>query len=133
MKITNGMLEGLTRTDVLTRLLNCETLPVKVSYQLAKLSKLLDESLKFYLQEKNKILDRYCKKDDNGKFIVVDNSLVVQEGKEEQFHSTMREMFEIENDIPMERVKINLDDIPKGIVSPANFAFLELFIEFVVE
>lgn len=50
MKITNGMLEGLTRTDVLTRLLNCETLPVKVSYQLAKLSKLLDESLKFYLQ-----------------------------------------------------------------------------------
>jgi uncharacterized HAD superfamily protein len=133
MKITNNVFEALTRIDVLSRLLSCDDLPVMASYQLAKLTKVLEEEMKVYLQEKNKILDRYCKKDDDGKFIIENNSLVVHEGMMDDFNVKMKALMDIDNEIPVERVKIKIQHIPKGYISPANFAFLENFIEFIVE
>ena len=133
MKITNNVFEALTRIDVLSRLLSCDDLPVMASYQLAKLTKVLEEEMKVYLQEKNKILDRYCKKDDDGKFIIENNSLVVHEGMMDDFNVKMKALMDIDNEIPVERVKIKIQHIPKGYISPVNFAFLENFIEFIVE
>jgi hypothetical protein len=133
MNITNNVFETLTRTDVLAKLLNCDDLPVMASYQLAKLMKVLEEDMKVYLQEKNKILNRYCKKGEDGNFLIENNSLVVHEGMMDEFNLTMKTLMDIDNFIPMERVKIKLQHIPKGYISPANFVFFENFIEFIVE
>lgn len=130
MIIKNLVLEALTRTDILSKLLNSKDLPVRSSFQLGKLVKLLSDAIKDYTDAKQKLLEKYAERDEAGKLKVENNQYRVPPENILQFNSDLTELLEIDIDLPMDKVKINLDNIPTGLISPVDFPFLENFIEF---
>lgn len=57
-------------TPCYSRLMNLvdrkKVLPVKLSYAISKNSIMLQNEVKFYIEERNKLVDTYVKKDDDG-------------------------------------------------------------------
>lgn len=103
-------------------------LPVKTSYIVAKniseLSKLLEDINKI----KDGIIDKWMEKDKNGNPIKSGE----QEGsfklkKDNKYHKEMEELFEIENEVKITKVK--LDDLGDIDISPGTLISLDWMIE----
>ena len=63
----------LNDTNVLVAI-SQKQLPIKVSYAISKNIKKLEKELKIYNDERQKLIDRYCIKDEEGNNVIDENN-----------------------------------------------------------
>ncbi|MEG2246299.1 MAG: DUF1617 family protein [Peptostreptococcaceae bacterium] len=107
MKLTNRRI--VENTSFLANLSNTQ-LPIRVSYAIAKNISKIEKELKIYNSERQKLLDKYCIKDDDGKNkIDEDNQLKIADENLEDWNKEINELLDIEVDIDIH--KFNVDDL----------------------
>lgn len=82
--------------------LKAKKLPVKLGYAMHKNERLLESCAVGYEEERRKILDKYAKKDENGKYTVKDNNYDISDPK--GFSDELGNLLEIENDMNLHMV-----------------------------
>ena len=125
MKIKNEVL--VNSVQVLRKLNNAE-LPVRVSYKLAKNIKSIDKELKIYEEEKQKLINKYGEKDEEGKLKTKeDGSINITDT--ENWNKDIKELLDIEAEINIE--KINIDELAKSDLklTPAELALIDYMIK----
>lgn len=125
MKIKNEIL--LDSVQVLRKLNNAE-LPVRVSYKLAKNIKNIDKELKIYEEEKQKLINKYGEKDEEGKLKTKeDGSINITDT--ENWNKDIKELLEIEAEINIE--KINIDELGKSDfkITPSELSLIDYMIK----
>jgi len=125
MKIKN---EALVNSVQVLRKLNNAELPVRVSYKLAKNIKSIEKELNIYEEEKQKFINKYCEKDDEG------NNKINEDGTikiidTEKWNKDIKELLDIEAEINME--KINIDELGKSDfkITPSELSLIEYMIK----
>lgn len=82
-------------------------LPVKVSYAIAKNISKLESELKFYNKEREKLIEKYSIKDEQGKIIVDENSQIkLQPEQIEDWNKDLKELLDIENEVDIRQFSI---------------------------
>lgn len=103
-------------------------LPVKVSYAIAKNIKKLESELKIYNKEREKLINKYCIKDDEGKNVIdEDNNLKIADEHLETWKKEINELTDIEVDIDIH--KFNLDSLLDYDMTPAELMIIDYMIE----
>lgn len=92
------------------RKLNNMDLNIKVSYAIAKNITNIEKEFEVYDKEKNKLIDKYGEKDDDGNLKLDANGNVNIVDKE-NWNKEFKELLEIENDVCIH--KINEEDLFK--------------------
>jgi len=125
MKIKNEVL--VNSVQVLSKLNNAE-LPVKVSYKLAKNIKNIEKELSIYEEEKQKLINKYSEKDEEGKSKVNENGMI-NILDVENWNKDIKELLEIEVEINVE--KINIDELAKSDLklTPAELILIDYMIK----
>ena len=77
-------------------------LPVKFGYAVKKIASAWNDAAAAYTAERKEILDRYAKKDKNGKNIVEDNCYVISD--QEEYAKEIEELLEIETEAEIQKV-----------------------------
>ncbi len=80
-------------------------LPTKVGYAIARNIALLESVAKAYEEERTKIIDKYAKKGEDGRYIVVGNTYDIQDMA--GFGTDMDELLGIENEVSIHTVPIS--------------------------
>ncbi|MCH1974693.1 hypothetical protein MCI89_20325 [Muricomes sp. OA1] len=80
-------------------------LPTKVGYAIARNIALLESVAKAYEEERTKIIDKYAKKGEDGRYIVVGNTYDIQDMS--GFGADMDELLGIENEVSIHTVPIS--------------------------
>lgn len=105
-------------------------LPIKVSYAISKNIKKLEKELKIYNEERQKLIDKYCVKDDEGKNLIDENNnLKIADEHLEDWNKEINELMDIEVDIDIH--KFNLDSLMCGNydMTPAELMIIDYMIE----
>ena len=125
MKIKNEVL--VNSVQVLRKLNNAE-LPVRVSYKLAKNIKSIEKELNIYEEEKQKFINKYGEKDEEGKLKTKeDGSINITDT--ENWNKDIKELLDIEAEINIE--KINIDELAKGDlkITPSELTLIDYMIK----
>ena len=124
IKITPEYLEKINNSGSLQTLLK-KSLGNRASYQLARIFNKLEQEIRIYLAEKQKIVERYAKryesdgeqKDKNGKVIkswkkgdIIFDGQTVKIADPQEFNIAMMELLQTEIDLGIEKVKIDYND-----------------------
>lgn len=105
MKITN---RRLVMDAKFLGSLTEKKLPIKVSYALAKNISKIETELNIYSKERSKLIDKYCKKDKDGKNIVdKDNNLSIEDIYLDDWNKDLNELLDIEIEIDIHKFNIN--------------------------
>lgn len=125
MKIKNEVL--VNSVQVLRKLNNAE-LPVRVSYKLAKNIKSIEKELNIYEEEKQKLINKYGEKDEEGKSKVNENGMI-NILDVENWNKDIKELLEIEVEINVE--KINIDELAKSDlkITPSELTLIDYMIK----
>jgi hypothetical protein len=92
-------------------------LPVKAGFAIAKNLNKIEGILNAYNKERQKLIDRYCEKDEDGKAKVENNSYAIKEESKDDFNKESEELLDIENEIEIHKFKLEtLDNTEISIV-----------------
>ena len=109
MKLSNEVL--VNSVGVLGKLNNME-LNIKVSYAIAKNIDKLEKELKVYNDERQKLIEKYSVKDEEGKTKIDENGIInIQEDKVQKWNEDINELIKLENEVDIHCIK--LDDLFK--------------------
>ena len=104
-----------------------KSLPVKVSYAIAKNIGKIESELKVYNKEKQKLIDLYSVKDEDDKTLVGENNqITIKEEFLEDWNKDIKELQSIENEIDIH--KFNINDLT-GEMTPAELMLIDYMIE----
>jgi len=125
MKLSNErILNDATKLGLISQ----KELPVKASYAIAKNIAKLDSELKTYNSEREKLIEKYSQKDDNGKTVIGENNQVkLQEEHLENWKKDIKELLAIENDIEIH--KFNIDALEDFRMTPAELMLIDYMIQ----
>lgn len=105
MKITN---RRIVMDANLLGSLTQKKFPIKVSYALAKNLSKIEKELEIYNIERQKLIDKYCIKDENGENkIDKDNKLSLDEKYLDVWNKDLNELLDIEIEIDIHKFNIN--------------------------
>ncbi len=105
-------------------------LPTKVSYAIAKNIDKIQSVLKIYNDEKQKLIDQYSVKDEDGKTLIgEDNQIRIQEEFLSNWSKDIKELNEIENDIDIHKFDVNALLNSTCEMSPGEFMLIDYMIE----
>ncbi|CEQ08613.1 Uncharacterised protein [[Clostridium] sordellii] len=125
MKLTNRRI--VNDANMISNIANKE-LPVKVSYALSKNISKIENELKIYNTERQKLLDKYCIKDENGKLkIDENNNLKISDEFTEVWEKEFQELQNIEVEIDIHRFK--LDELADYKITPVELMAIDYMIE----
>jgi len=111
---------GTSLKSVLTK-----SLPIITSYTLTKNIDILNKELKAFDKERNKLIDKYGKRDDDN-VIVKDKKGGVIIAEPESFTKDLNELLDIEN--TLEVYVINFDDLGQTDFTPQELMSLKFMI-----
>jgi len=77
MLVRNEVFEVVQNNPVLKALAESKDVPVRISFRLAKVLKVLDENLKMYLGVKQRLIEKYCKRNEMGEPVIENNQYTV--------------------------------------------------------
>lgn len=102
MKIKNSQVVAFLNgvADIQSKML-----PTKVGYAIARNIALLESVAKAYEEERTKIIDKYAKKGEDGRLIVVGNTYDIQDMA--GFGTDMDELLGIENEVAIHTVPLS--------------------------
>ena len=104
-KLTNK--EILDKVNMLGDISN-RKLPVKVSYALAKNISKIESELKHYNNERVKIVDKYCERDEENNLKIENGNYVVKEDEIENWNKDMKDLQDIEIEFDVHKFNIEL-------------------------
>lgn len=105
-------------------------LPIKVSYALAKNISKIEVELKIYNDERQKLIDKYSIKDEDGKIVIDENNqLKISEEHLEAWNKDINELLEIEVDIDIHKFKIDDLIYSNCEMTPAEIMLIDYMIE----
>lgn len=123
MKLTNQtLLNSISKLRVLSQ----KQLPVKVSYAIAKNISKIEKELTIYEIERQKLIDKYAEKDNEGK-VVADNNGKIKFKDKEGWEKDIKELLDIENEIDIHKFKI--EELEGYNMTPAELMSIEYMIE----
>lgn len=103
-------------------------LPIKVSYALAKNIAKIEKELEIYNSERQKLLDKYCVKDENGKNKVDENNqLKIEEEYLKDWEKDIKELQNIE--VEMDIHKFKLEELNGYNMTPSELIAIDYMIE----
>lgn len=125
MKLTN---KKIVNDSMILMEVSRKELPVKVSYALAKNISKIEKELQIYNSERQKLLDKYCVKDENGENKVDENNqLKIQEEYLKDWERDIKELQNIELEIDIHKFKIN--ELDGYNMSPSELMVIDYMIE----
>ena len=104
-KLTNK--EIIEKVGMLGEISN-RKLPVKVSYAIGKNISKIESELKHYNKEREKIVDKYCEKDEEGNFKIENGNYVIKENEIENWNKDMKDLQEIVVEIDVHTFSIDM-------------------------
>ena len=107
MKLTNRKI--VNDANLLGNLTH-KQLPIKVSYAIAKNISKIEKELEIYNKERQKLIDKYCLKDEEGNLIDENNQFKIADGNLESWNKDMNELLDIEIDINIHKFTNRLYD-----------------------
>lgn len=125
MKLTN---KKIVNDSTILMEVSRKELPIKVSYALAKNIAKIEKELEIYNSERQKLLDKYCIKDENGENkIDKNNQLKIQEKYLKDWERDIKELQNIELEIDIHKFKIS--DLDGYNMSPSELIAINYMIE----
>ena len=126
MKLTNRKI--VNDANLLGNLTH-KQLPIKVSYAIAKNISKIEKELEIYNKERQKLIDKYCLKDEEGNLIDENNQFKIADGNLEAWNKDMNELLDIEIDINIH--KFTKDDLFNSNcdITPAELMLIDYMIE----
>ena len=126
MKLTNRKI--VNDANLLGNLTH-KQLPIKVSYAIAKNISKIEKELEIYNKEIQKLIDKYCLKDEEGNLIDENNQFKIADGNLEAWNKDMNELLDIEIDINIH--KFSKDDLFNSNcnITPAELMLIDYMIE----
>lgn len=120
MKISNEKLAN--SINVLSKLINME-LPIKLSYAFSKNITKIDRELEVYNKERQRLIEKYGEKDEEGKLKVKeDGNINILDV--DNFNKDIKEILEIETDIDIH--VIDLDSVNEDIkITPGELIVID--------
>lgn len=126
MKLTNERL--LSDVQGLSQLTQ-KSLPVKVSFAIAKNIAKVESCLKVYNKEKQKLIDKYSVKDDEGRTIIGENNqITIQNEFLNGWNKDIKELNSIENEIDIHNLKISEFEKGDHTMTPGEFMLIDYMI-----
>ena len=127
MKITNRRI--VNDSNFLASLMHRQ-FPVKISYAISRNISKLESDLKIYNSEREKIINKYCKKDEEGNLVIDEsNNYSIEEEYIDICNKELNELLDIEVDIDIHKFKLN-DLLQCNLeVSPADLSLIDYMIE----
>lgn len=108
--------------------LSQKKLPIKASYAIAKNISKIESELKIYNREREKLIDKYSKKDEKGNPVADEaGQIVFCEGCKEQWDKDIKELLAIENDIDIHKFPIAA--LEGYDMTPAELMLIDYMIE----
>lgn len=108
----------INTTSVFSKITNKELSPV-VSFRLVKLIKEINVELEIFEKEKEKLLKKYGKKNDDDSYTILDEN-------KDSWNKDITELLSLNVDITAEKVNLANEDIK---ISPADMMKIEEFVE----
>lgn len=108
----------INATPVFSKITNKELSPV-VSFRLVKLIKEINVELEIFEKEKEKLLKKYGKKNDDDSYTILDEN-------KDSWNKDITELLSLDVDITAEKVNLANEDIK---ISPADMMKIEEFVE----
>lgn len=126
MKLTNRKI--VNDANLLGNLTH-KQLPIKFSYAIAKNISKIEKELEIYNKERQKLIDKYCLKDEEGNLIDENNQFKIADGNLEAWNKDMNELLDIEIDINIH--KFSKDDLFNSNcnITPAELMLIDYMIE----
>ena len=109
--------------------LNNKQLPVKVSFAISKNIGKIESVLKIYNTEREKLLEKYSKKDGEGKFIIENGNITIQENRVEEWNKDIEDLLAIENEVEIHKFSIAEFNGKDYEISPAELTTIDYMIE----
>lgn len=107
-----------------------KNLPVKVSYAIAKNMTKIEGALDLYGKEKQKLIDKYSVKGEDGKTLIGENgTITIQHELLEDWNADIKELQEIENEIDIHKFDINLILNGNYELMPGELMLIDYMIE----
>jgi len=104
-------------------------LPIKVSYVLAKNIAKIEDELKLYNKEKQKLIDMYSIKDEEGKPLIEDNNIRIAEEYIMDWNRDIKDLLDIENEIDIHKFQIDELVNSNCVMSPMELMLIDYMIE----
>ena len=124
VKMTNK--EILEKVNVLGEI-SLRKLPVKVSYAIGKNISKVERELKHYNKERQKLIEEYCLKEDDGTLKITDGNYDIDPERLEYFNKEINELQEIE--VEMDIHKFNIELLNGYEMSPGDLMCIDFMIE----
>lgn len=127
MKLTNRRI--VNDATFLSNLAN-KQLPIRVSYAIAKNVSKIESELKVFNNERQKLLDKYCVKDEEGKNKIDENNqLRIADEHLEDWSKDLEELLDIEVEIDI--YKFNISDLLNSNceMTPSELMLIDYMIE----
>ncbi|WP_346877110.1 hypothetical protein [Clostridium sp. UBA5712] len=106
-----------------------KNLPIKVSYAIAKNIAKIEAEIKVYNKERQKLIEKYSVKDEEGKPLIEDNSIKIAPEHVEDWNGDIKELLAIENEVDIH--KFHIDELvnSKCDMSPTELILIDYMIE----
>ncbi|EGT0689893.1 DUF1617 family protein [Clostridium perfringens] len=124
VKMTNK--EILEKVNVLGEI-SLRKLPVKVSYAIGKNISKVERELKHYNKERQKLIEEYCLKEDDGTLKITEGNYDIDPERLEYFNKEINELQEIE--VEMDIYKFNIELLNGYEMSPGELMCIDFMIE----
>lgn len=125
MKLTN---KKIVNDSMILMEISRKELPTKVSYALAKNISKIEKELEIYNSERQKLLDKYCIKDEHGENKVDENNqLKIQEEYLKDWEKDIKELQNIELEIDIHKFK--LEELNGYNMTPSELIAIDYMIE----
>lgn len=106
-------------------------LPVRITYAIQKNAKTIEAALKAYDETRKSLLEKYAKKDDEGKPIIENNEYTIENA--ENWNADMTELLTTETEVDIHKVSFDefekLDDPKFNALTVSEMAILKFMIE----
>ena len=124
MKLKN--IEIMNSIPVINKLLQSD-IDFTAQFILNKNTSTINDIAKAYVIGRNKLLDKYVKKDEEGKMVIENNNYIFDDGNAEKCISEMNKLDNIENDIKLQ--KLSIEDLKGAKVTGAEFEAVKFLIK----
>ncbi len=103
-------------------------LPVKVSYAIAKNINKIESELKVYSNEKQKLIDKYSEKGEDGKTLIdTENKIKIADEYLDDWNRDIELLLAIENEVDIHKFDISL--LEGFSMSPSELMLIDYMIE----
>ncbi|WP_278682862.1 DUF1617 family protein [Paraclostridium bifermentans] len=127
MKLTNRQ---IVDDAIFLKELTQRQFPIKVSYAIAKNVSKIENELIVYNKEREKLLNKYAIKGDDGNILIDENNkLKIKDEYIDDWNKDINELLDIEIEIDIHKFK--LEDLINGAdsISPADLMVIDYMIE----